>query len=389
MRDKVLVLDDEENLRKILDETLSRAGYEVFSFAGFPEAKEKLNTEDIDVVITDLQMPEYDGMDVLRYCKQYSPDLPVILITAYGSIDRAVAALKGGAFDFIPKPFGQDELIRMIEKAVQSRIRRRREPIEDAVTTTGMGPVPYPLFGNSPSTVALRSRVEQASKSRSHVWIVGDMGTGKRSIAHEIHRKSDRSRGPFIEMHAEAIPEVFHVSEVFGTEKGATPVSFFSKPGYLELAQGGTLYIEDITALSPDAQSAFLSALENEFFSRVGGMRSFPLDFRIISTSTENEKTILDSEKFNTELFYKLSSELISIQPICERKEDLVSHLVQYFLERACNRRGMPCLKMEPDALQWFTEQSWPGNFAELERTIDQVVNRVTTNSISLKDLTA
>ena len=228
MRDKVIVIDDEPNLRKILEALLTREGYEVYCFEGMDDALPTWNTEDVDAVITDLSMPGKSGMDVLEYGRKYASDVPVIMITAFGTVEAAVSALKSGAFDFVLKPFDQKELFRILQKAVQSRRRRKREPALDLVSAVGMGPVPVPLFGEEMSTVALRAQVDRMAKISSPALMIGEVGSGKRSIAYEIHRKSDRSRGSFVQLHCDAVPGVFQISELFGTEKGSMPLSLFT-----------------------------------------------------------------------------------------------------------------------------------------------------------------
>ena len=386
MRDKILIIDDEENLRKILHETLVRADFDVFSFPGFAEAKATLNSENIDVVLTDLQMPEFSGMDVLAYCKQYSPDLPVILITAFGTVERAVSALKAGAFDFILKPFESDILFRTIEKAILSRIRRRREPSLDILSSVGVGPNPFPLLGNTQSTLDLQIDVNRAAKSLSPVLLYGEVGTGKRSIAYELHRKSARARGPFIQLNCDAIPPVFQPTELFGVEKGATPLSFFSKPGIFELAQGGTIFIEEIGALSIETQNSFFSALDQDFFSRMGGLKKFPNDFRIIATSSYDLAPSVKDGSFHVELFLKLSVETLTLKPLRERSEDIVSHLLPYFLERACRKAGIPILTLPDPFITWFKTQEWHGNLGELEKKVLQVVNHAQTGVIRVPE---
>ena len=227
MRDKILIIDDEPNIRKTLEATLTRADFDVFCFESFELAKHVLNQEDIDLVLTDLQMPGESGMDVLAYCKNYSPDLPVVLITAFGTIEAAVRALKAGAFDFVLKPFETTELFRIIEKATQSRIRRKKEPALDIMSAVGVGPVPFPLFGSSKVTQDLRTETERIAKNGSPLLLYGEVGSGKRSVAYEIHRKSSRARGPFIQINIEAIPAIFQLSELFGVERGASPVHLF------------------------------------------------------------------------------------------------------------------------------------------------------------------
>ena len=382
MRDKVIVIDDEPNLRKILEALLTREGYEVYCFEGMDDALPTWNTEDVDAVITDLSMPGKSGMDVLEYGRKYASDVPVIMITAFGTVEAAVSALKSGAFDFVLKPFDQKELFRILQKAVQSRRRRKREPALDLVSAVGMGPVPVPLFGEEMSTVALRAQVDRMAKISSPALMIGEVGSGKRSIAYEIHRKSDRSRGSFVQLHCDAVPGVFQISELFGTEKGSMPLSLFTKPGSLELASQGTLVLEDVGDLCVVAQNALFTALENEYFGRVGGAKRLPLDCRIIATSSKDLSNAVRDGKFHVELYYKLSVETISLKPIRERKQDIATHLVPYFLERACRKRGVPVLSVSDDALMWFQSQSWPGNLGELERKVEQVVNEALSRGV-------
>ena len=379
MRDKILVIDDEPNLRKILEALLTREGYEVFCFEGLDEALPTLNTENIDVLITDLSMPGKTGMDVLGYCQNYSPNLPVIIITAFGTIEAAVSALKAGAFDFVLKPFDQGELTRTLKKALESRRKRRRDPeftvSSGMLTSVGVGPVPIPLFGQEESTIALRHQVDRVSASQSPVLITGEVGSGKRSIAYEIHRRSSRSRHPFVQLHCEAVAEVFQMGEIFGLEKGASPISLFSKPGSLELGANGTLVLEEIGALSPEVQNALFSAFENEYFARSGGAKRFPFEVRIIATSSKDLSQLVQRHQFHEELFYKLSVESIVLKPLRERRQDLVTHLVPYFIERACSKHGVPLIGCTKDVLQNLQQHSWPGNLGELERKIEQWVN--------------
>jgi DNA-binding NtrC family response regulator len=384
MRDKIIVIDDEPNIRKILEALLTREGYEVFSFDGFKSAMATLNTEDVSVVITDLSMPEHTGLDVLKYCKEYSQDLPVILITAFGTIEAAVTALKIGAFDFILKPFDQDELLRVVLKAIQTRKRKKREPALEMMNAEGVGPVPVPLFGKEPSTIQLREQAERISSTRSHVFMMGEVGSGKRSIAYEIHRKSDRARYPFIQVHCDAIPPVFQVGELFGLEKGAMPMNFFSKPGSFELGLGGTVLLDEVDALCVEAQNELFLALENDFFTRVHGAKKFPTDFRIIATSSRDLSQKVKDGSFHVELYAKLTLEKIILKPLRERKKDIKTDLLPYFLDKACRKRGVPLVDYDAEVEAWFMEQEWQGNVGELERTVEQVMNHWVKGPINL-----
>jgi two-component system NtrC family response regulator len=389
MRDKILIIDDEVNLRKILEETLSRKGYDVSSFESFEAAKTTLDTEAIDVVITDLQMPGSSGMDVLAYCRTYSPDLPVVMITAYGTVERAVSAMQAGAFDFVLKPFQNEELFRILLKATESRIRRKREPALELMSAVGVGPVPLPLFGRSEDAVKFRDEVEHASRGGGAILMTGEVGTGKRSVAREIHRKSDRSRAPFIQLNCEAVPPVFQTTEFFGVEKGAGPMHLFSKPGIFELAQGGTVFIEEIDALSIEAQNELFLALENEAFTRMGGVRSYPMDVRIIATSSRDLSLAVKEGAFHVELYYKLSVVPLHFKSLRERRQDLESDFIPYFIERSCKKKGVPVISCSGELMAWLLAQSWPGNLGELERTLQQGVIRAQGSELTLSDIRA
>jgi two-component system response regulator AtoC len=298
------------------------------------------------------------------------------MITAYGTIERAVAAMQAGAFDFVVKPFQNDELFRIVAKANQSRIRRRREPAQDLMSAIGVGAVPLPLFGKSESAAQFRSSVERISKGGASVMMWGEIGTGKRSVAQEIHRKSDRARGPFIQVNLEAVPSVFQSTELFGVEKGASPVHHFSKPGTFELAQGGTLFIEEIDALSIESQNLFFNAISNESFSRIGGIKQFPMDFRVIATSSKDLAPLVRDGRFHVELYYHLSVEQLQFLPLRERLEDLVSDFIPYFIEKAARKRGIPAPACPESVISLLEARTWSGNLGELERAIAQAVNR-------------
>ncbi len=370
-----MVIDDEPNLLKILEALLTREGYDVYPFSSFDLARPVLDTEDFDVLVTDLSMPGKSGMDVLAYCREFAADLPVVMITAFGTVEAAVDALKAGAFDFVLKPFDPKELSRILKKAVESRNRRKREPAFSPISSLGVGPVPVPLFGSEPSTIELNLQVNRAAKHQSSVLITGEVGSGKRSIAYEIHRRSDRARKPFVQIHCEAVPEIFQMSELFGTEKGAMPMSLFTKPGALELANGGTLVLEEIGALSPEVQNALYSAMENDYFMRIGGAKRYPLDLRIMTTSSADIHALVQDGDFHSELFFKLSVETIALKPLRDRKNDITTHLLPYFIERACSKRAVPVLTCDVAAVEWFKCQDWPGNLGELERRVERAVN--------------
>jgi len=319
MRDKIIVIDDEPNIRKILEALLTRQGYEVASFDG--------------------------------------------------------TALKNGAFDFILKPFDHEELLRIVSKAIETRKRKNREPALDLIDASGIGPVPVPLFGSEPSTVLLREQTARISGNRSHVFMFGEVGSGKRSVAYEIHRKSDRSQGPFVQVQCDAIPPVFQVGELFGMEKGANPLSFFSKPGSFELGLGGTILLDEVDHLCVEAQNTLFTALESDYFTRLQGAKKFPTDFRIIASSSKDiSKKVIDGT-FHVELFERLSVEKLVFKPLMERKNDIRTDLLPYFLEKSCRKRGVPTVSCAPDAESWFMNQEWRGNIGELERTVEKIMN--------------
>ncbi len=215
--------------------------------------------------------------------------------------------------------------------------------------------------------------------------MTGEVGTGKRSVAREIHRKSDRSRGPFIQINLDAIPPVFQSAELFGVEKGANPMSLFAKPGVFELAQGGTLFLDEIESLSIEAQNQFFVALESEFFTRIGGVKRFPMDFRIIVTSSRDIAMAVREGSFHVELFQMLSIETLEFAPLRNRLDDLVSDFIPYFVEKAARKKGIPAPKVSEEVLVELRARLWRGNLGELEKVITRAVNRFEGQLLDLK----
>lgn len=373
VRDQILIIDDEPNILEVLKALLEKENYEVFTFQSFDEALPVLNQENISLVITDLAMPQKSGFDVLEYCKKYSPDLPVMMITAFGTIEQAVQAMKQGAFDFIAKPFDREALKVTTRKAIESRVRIKRDPELNMLTAEGLGPIAVVLMGDEPSTQHLRQQVLTISKNQAHVFIQGEVGAGQRMLAYEIHRKSSRISQPFISIHADAIPQAFQMAELFGVEKGATPLAWTARPGRLELASAGTLFIESATSLSQEVQLALLESFENDFYIRVGGVKKFLFDVRLILSYSQGELVPEFAKMF--------SPEILQVLPLRKRKDDLAQFLFPYFLEKACHRQGIEKMKIPSEVTDWLKLQTWSGNLGQLEQWTQQLVQNSITRA--------
>ncbi len=387
MMEKILVIDDEPSLRRVLAELLGNQGYEVFVAENFESAELMINTEDLDLLITDLMLPGKSGIEILEWVKSRSSDLPVMMITAFGTIDAAVQAMKFGAFDFVTKPFKPEHLFAVVRKAIESRRRIKKEPFMDAMSADGVGPIAVPLLGQSKFAERLRQEVERISKNLSSVVIEGELGSGKRSIAYEIHRRSAHSRGPFIQFHFDAIAEQDQMSEWFGVEKGAEPHVFFSRPGVLELAQNGTLFVEGIERMGVELQNKLFQTIETGLFSRVGGIKKIPLQVRFVICDSEEWKNHYLNQKFHAELDPYLRTETLSLLRLKDRSVDIGTGIFDFFLQRACQKRGLPQLRYSEAIVHWLESRPWPGNFGEFERFIEKAVNQASTDELTLADL--
>jgi len=367
---KVLVCDDKELMRESLGDSLRRANYEVVTVAAGAEALEEVTRADYDVLITDLKMPGMDGLELLERVTRIAPTLPVVMITAYATVENAVRAMKLGAFDYIMKPFKVDQIEMVIEKAVRHRRlvdenERLRAQLEDAA-------VERPLVGSSDAMRRLDAEIRQIAPSRATVLITGESGTGKELVARAIHRLSPRANGAFVAVNCAALSAGILESELFGHEKGAFTGADKMRRGRFELAAGGTILLDEISEIDTKLQAKLLRVLQESEFERVGSSATLKTDARVLATTNRDLADAVERGTFRRDLFFRLNVVPVHVPPLRHHKED-IPELADYFLERFGRREGRPRRRLTEDALAKMAEYDWPGNVRELENVMERI----------------
>jgi nitrogen regulation protein NR(I) len=381
-RKQVLIVDDEPNLRKILSAQLSRDGYEVMTAEDGEQGLALLKEHHIDLVITDLKMPKVDGMTLLRKALELEPELPVVLITAHGTIDTAVEALKSGAFDFVTKPFDKDEVRQIVAKALKTRELRGADATS---VSTGRG-VRFGIIGDSQGITDLYAVLERVADTPTTVLITGESGTGKELVARALHEHSSRKDKPFIKVNCAAIPKELIESELFGYERGAFTGAVSSKPGRFELANGGTLFLDEIGEIPIEMQVKLLRALQESEFERVGGIKTIRIDVRLVAATNRDLKKLIAGGTFREDLFYRLNVVPIRLPALRERTTD-IPLLVEHFLVKFNERLKKKVEGTEPEASETLISYPWPGNIRELENVIERAVLFCDTAKLRATDL--
>lgn len=366
---QVLVADDEPNLRRVLGAQLARDGHEVHLVADGGEALNVLRDNHIDLLICDLKMPVLDGMELLRRAVALNPHLPVIMITAHGTVDNAVEALKTGAFDYITKPFDQSELRLIVRKALRTQDLSAR----DATSASASAHSRYGIIGQSAAIGEVYSVIQRVADSPTTVLVTGESGTGKELVARALHESSSRKDRPFIKVNCAAIPRELIESEFFGHERGAFTGAVASKPGRFELAGGGTLFLDEIGSIPLETQVKLLRALQEAEFERVGGVRTLKVDVRLVAATNMDLKRQIEEGSFREDLFYRLNVVGVRLPALRERVGD-IPFLVDHFIEKYNARLGKQLTGIGPDALALLSAYSWPGNVRELENVMERAV---------------
>jgi DNA-binding NtrC family response regulator len=380
-RPQILVVDDEANMRKILGAMLAQVGYDVMAAGDGAEALEVLAAHHIDVVVTDLRMPRLDGMGLLQKLRLASPTLPVIIITAHGTIEAAVQALKHGAFDFITKPFETIELRQVVAKAVRTQLLGPGEILaEDAQ----MGR--FKIIGQSEAMQEVYGIIDKVAATPSTVLITGESGTGKELIAQALHDQSLRPGKPLIKVNCAAIPSNLIESELFGHEKGAFTGAITSKPGRFELADEGTLFLDEVGAIAPEVQVKLLRAIQSGEFERVGGIRSKKVDVRLIAATNRDLRQAVEDGEFRDDLYYRLNVVQVHLPPLRERRSD-IPLLIDHFLAKFNVRLGRSVQSVDEEAGQRLLSYDWPGNIRELENAIERCILFSEGETITVSDL--
>jgi nitrogen regulation protein NR(I) len=380
---RVLVADDELNMRRVLEAMLRREGYEVITAANGVEAMGGMATKGgVHTVITDLKMPGLDGMGLLKRLSAEYPDVPVVMITAHGSVESAVEAVKLGAFDYLEKPFEQEQIRQVVAKALNTYALARRDARPEEPSGHGR----FRLVGQSPAIRTIYGVVEKVANTPSTVLISGESGTGKELIARALHENSSRHAGPFIKINCAAIPKTLMESELFGYDKGAFTGAVGAKPGRFELAHGGTLFLDEIGEIPIEMQVKLLRVLQESEFERVGGIKTIKVDVRLVTATNRDLLAEVGAGAFREDLFYRLNVVPIHIPPLRERRED-IPLLADHFIAKFNDRLKKEIAAITPEAVERLVAYQWPGNIRELENLMERTVLFCEGPEIRVSDL--
>ncbi|MBI2014858.1 MAG: sigma-54-dependent Fis family transcriptional regulator [Candidatus Rokubacteria bacterium] len=380
----LLVADDDPGLRESLERTLTREGYRLLLASDGNAALERLRGGGIDLVLTDLKMPGLTGIEVLRAAKAIAPDVDVILLTAFGTVEEAVRAMKDGAYDFLTKPFQRPQVLKLIRQALERRelIQQNRALQQRLDDLLQQGAV----VGASPAFRRMMTLVEQVAASSATVLVQGESGTGKELVARAIHERSARRPGPFVAVNCAALPETLLESELFGYEKGAFTGAVGRKEGRFELADGGTLFLDEVADLSPVTQPKILRVLQEGEFERLGGTKTLRVDVRIVAATNQDLVQMVRDKRFREDLFYRLNVITITVPPLRERRED-IRVLAQHFLRVYAAKNNRTLEGFTDDAVRRLEAYAWPGNVRELENVIERGVVLARGSLMDVADL--
>ena len=368
---QILLVEDKDSLRTMLRHALERQGHAVLEARDQPEALKLLQQSQPSVVLSDLRLPEGDGFGVLRASKEIDVDVPVIVMTAYGSIEDAVAAMKEGAMDFLAKPVDPDHLLLLVQRALeQRRIVTENLLLKEELAVRRGAPQ---LVGDDASLRKVFAGLQRAAATDTTVLLEGESGTGKELFARSLHALSPRADQPFVAINCAAIPETLLETELFGHEKGAFTGAVARKPGKFEMAHRGTLFLDEIGDLPLTLQAKILRALEEKRFERVGGTASVQVDVRLVAATNKGLRAAVAARRFREDLYFRLSVFPITVPPLRERTGD-IPLLARYFVERFCRDLKKKPLVLSPEALEQLQTYRWPGNVRELQNCIERAV---------------
>ena len=370
---KILIVDDEQNMRIVLFEALSRNGYEVAVSENGRTALEMVKKNLPDVVIADIKMPEMDGIELLNRLKKQHPDLPVVIITGYAAVNTAVKAMKQGAFDYIIKPFPVEVIENTVKKVFSSIV-----PLHAMSATVPSGKrsnksVSRPIIGNDRKLLALMERARAVASSKATILILGETGTGKEVFSRYIHGQSDRRDGPFVALNCAALPEGLLESELFGHEKGAFTGAIATKKGKFELADKGTLLLDEISEIPLHLQAKLLRVIQEEEVDRLGGKAPVKIDVHLLATTNCSIEEAVKNGTFRQDLFYRINVIQLRLPPLREKSGD-IEPLADYFIEKFSNQYSKNKKEISQVSLDRFLKYSWPGNVREMENLIERGV---------------
>ena len=380
----ILIIEDEAKMRRLLELNLGDDGFKTISAADAETGLKLLASESVDLVITDLKLPGMSGLDLLLAVKQQNAALPVVVMTAFGSVETAVDAMKAGASDYVLKPFSLTEMKMVVHKELDvSRLREENRSLREALGEKYSHPN---IIGGSPKMQEVLATVERVAPTNSTVLLGGESGVGKDLIARAIHEKSRRASGPFIKINSTAIPENLLESELFGYEKGAFTGANASKPGKFELADKGTLFLDEIGDVPPATQVKLLRVLQEREFERLGGTRTIKVDVRLIAATNRDLRVALEDGTFREDLYYRLNVVPIDIPPLRDHRED-IPDLVSLFLRRFASDSGRQVTTMSREAMNLLLSHHWPGNVRELQNIIERACALTKTSKLEVDDI--
>ncbi len=385
MRPSILIVDDDEVMQETLSDVLRKRGYEVYSVHSGNSALSVIKKNVIDLILLDMRLPDIDGLDVLKKIKEFDTEILVIMMTAYSDVQTAVSAMKSGAYDYINKPFELEELKLLIEKGLETKslineVRRLHRQQKEKYLNCQ-------IYGVSPQIQYIRELIEMISNThKTSVLIQGESGTGKELAANAIHYNSKRKDKPLMKINCSAIPDALLESELFGYEKGAFTDAKNTKKGLFELADGGTVFLDEIGDMNPFLQSKILRVLENQTFMRVGGEREIKVDVRIIAATNKNLESMVKEGLFRKDLFYRLKVMVVEMPPLRERIEDILL-LSNLFIEENNKEYNKNVRGLTEEAKRLMTQYSWPGNVRELKNVIERAMILIDQEYITPKHL--
>jgi DNA-binding NtrC family response regulator len=379
----VLVIDDEPVLQDVLGTLLRGAGFDYHGAMSAEEGLQQLRDEEIDVVLLDLMLPDRAGLDLLPEIKAADPHLPVVVITAYSSVESAIEAMRLGAFHYVPKPFKNEEVLHLVRRAAERR-RLQAENLLLRSRLEGMGEI----VGTSRRMQEVFELIRRAAPARSNILITGESGTGKELVARAIHRLSPRDSNPFVPVHTSAIPSELLESSLFGHVKGAFTGAVSSRKGLFEAAHQGTLFLDEVGTINPETQTKLLRVIQEREIRRVGGVEARGVDVRLLAASNVDLWAEVQAGRFREDLYYRLNVITIDLPPLRDRRED-IPLLVSHFLRTYSEENDRDVVGFSPEAIDALTEYSWPGNVRELENAVERAVVMSRGETVELDELPA
>lgn len=378
---KILVVDDDDVILHGLCTIFQHKGYQVASTHNGEEAFQLAQSEQFDVILSDLQLGEMDGLALIKNLNSVNPNVPIVLMTGYGSMDVAIRAMKLGAFDYVTKPFQTEHLLEVLEFAVM-----KSKPAESEFSLGSRVTTPDEIVGDSKAMQMVCKEIGRMASSKTTILIQGETGTGKELVARALHRYSERSKGPFVSVNCMAIPETLLESELFGFERGAFTGAAQRKIGRFEQAVDGTLFLDEIGDMGQSIQGKLLRALQEKVIQRIGGHEDISVDIRVVAASNSDLGNAVSEKRFREDLYYRLAGSVISLPALRERKED-VSSLVCHFLRKHAHDAGLKSFSISLEAVKFLEECQWPGNVRELQNVVGQALIRASGRMITREDV--